>query len=314
MMVCCQGMQGSGRNLLWSIEEDMPEFRFRQFTVSNDRSAMKVNTDGVLLGAVMAVSPDDRHLLDVGTGTGTVALMAVQRLYQSLYGESGMPSSISRCSVKADSSDDWNGVVREVSVEGMDIDAASAEEAAENFASSPWGSVMKACHSSLAEFANTLQLSRAEEKYDLIFSNPPYFESSLKAPDARRRAARHADTLSYRDIVAFSSRWLAPCGRLAMILPADIEMEAKRYAVSWDLYPFRMTRVRSTARRPVSRIVMEFARSGASLSIFGGVRGTAVDRFAAGPGCPPAESVLTIMDKGGYSSEYRSLVSDFLLV
>lgn len=286
----------------------MPVFRFKRFEVSNDRSAMKVNTDGVLLGALMTVSSHDRRLLDIGTGTGTVALMAAQRLFSRI--GAGTDPGLSACGDR----DGNDGRGSGVSVMAIDIDRPSAEEAAENFASSPWGSVMKACHSSLAEFANTLQLSRAEEKYDLIFSNPPYFESSLKAPDARRRAARHADTLSYRDIIAFSSQWLAPCGRLAMILPADIEMEAKRYAVSWDLYPFRMTRVRSTARRPVSRIVMEFARSGASLSIFGGVRGTAVDRFAAGPGCPPAESVLTIMDKGGYSSEYRSLVSDFLLV
>lgn len=267
----------------------MPVFRFKHFTVSNSRSAMKVNTDGVLLGALMTVTGGERHLLDIGTGTGSVALMAAQRVSEASGGY-------------------------EMSVEAVDIDQASADEASENFSASPWGGSMTAHHRSLSEFANTLQLSRAEEKYDLIFSNPPYFESSLKAPDARRRAARHADTLSYRDIVAFSSRWLAPCGRLAMILPADIEMEAKRYAVSWDLYPFRMTRVRSTARRPVSRIVMEFARSGASLSIFGGVRGTAVDRFAAGPGIIPSESVLTIMEEGTYSAEYRSLVADFLFI
>ena len=270
-------------------------FRFRHFSVENTDSAMKVNTDGVLLGALMTVRMSDRKCLDVGTGTGTIALMAAQRI-SSLCGD--MAAGVSEADVP------------ESVVYAIDIDAPSAVEASRNFEASPWPGMLRALHVSLDDFSLLPQCG----EFDHIFSNPPYFESSLKAPDARRRAARHADTLSYRDIVAFSSRWLAPCGRLAMILPADIEMEAKRYAVSWDLYPFRMTRVRSTTRRPVSRIVMEFARSGASLSIFGGVRGTAVDRFAAGPGCPPAESVLTIMDKGGYSSEYRSLVSDFLLV
>lgn len=285
----------------------MSVFRFKRFEVSNDRSAMKVNTDGVLLGALMTVSSYDRRILDIGTGTGTVALMAAQRLFSRI--GAGTDPGLSACGDR----DGNDGRGSGVSVMAIDIDRPSAEEAAENFAASPWSACMSAVHCPLSGFERMLSPVN-DGGFDLVFSNPPYFESSLKAPDARRRAARHADTLSYRDIVAFSSRWLAPSGRLAMILPADIEMEAKRYAVSWNLYPFRMTRVRSTARRPVSRIVMEFARSGASLSIFGGVRGTAVDRFAAGPGCPPAESVLTIMNEGTYSSEYRSLVSDFLLI
>lgn len=251
----------------------MSVFRFKHFTVSNSRSAMKVNTDGVLLGALMTVTGGERHLLDIGTGTGSVALMAAQRVSEASGGY-------------------------EMSVEAVDIDQASADEASENFSASPWGGSMTAHHRSLSEFDCMLRSSRPEERYDLIFSNPPYFESSLKAPDQRRRTARHTDTLSYRDVICFASDWISADGRLSMVLPADQEREVRRYAVSMGLYPFRLVRVRTSPRRPFSRMVIEFSRGGA----------------AAGPGIIPSESVLTIMEEGTYSAEYRSLVSDFLFI
>ena len=246
----------------------MPVFRFKHFTVSNSRSAMKVNTDGVLLGALMTVTGGERHLLDIGTGTGSVALMAAQRVSEASGGY-------------------------EMSVEAVDIDQASADEASENFSASPWGGSMTVHHRSLSEFDCMLRSSRPEERYDLIFSNPPYFESSLKAPDQRRRTARHTDTLSYREILAFSSRRLSREGRVSMILPADMEKELVRYAASWSLYLFRIVRIRSSAAHPFSRIVVEFSRS----------RPSEVDA-----------AELQIRSEGGYSPEYRSLVSDFLFI
>ena len=173
--------------------------------------------------------------------------------------------------------------------------ATSADEAAENFSGSPWAGMLEAKNMSLAEYDSSLPDGTV---FDAVFSNPPYFESSLKAPDMRRRAARHADTLSYRDVICFASDWLSADGRLSMVLPADQEREVRRYAVSMGLYPFRLVRVRTSPRRPFSRMVIEFSRGGA----------------AAGPGIIPSESVLTIMEEGTYSAEYRSLVSDFLFI
>lgn len=284
----------------------MPVFRFKRFEVSNDRSAMKVNTDGVLLGALMTVSSHDRRLLDIGTGTGTVALMAAQRLFSRI--GAGTDPGLSACG----DPDGNDGRGSGVSVMAIDIDRPSAEEAAENFAASPWSACMSAVHCPLSGFERMLSPVN-DGGFDLVFSNPPYFESSLKAPDARRRAARHADTLSYREIMSFSARWLSAQGRLSMILPADMWMEVRRYAVSWGLYPFRMVGVKTSLRRPCTRAVMEFARKGTVICLSGGGC-PEKNEITAGPGYEPVGSVLTIMNEGTYSSEYRSLVSDFLLI
>ena len=254
----------------------MEVFRFRHFSVSHAKSAMKVNTDAVLLGASMTVRASDRLLLDIGTGTGTIALMAAQRL-------AGLIP---------------DGELSSVSIEAIDIDFDSAEEAGRNFASSPWNCLMTARHISLENYRKNLSCSGNECMYDLIFSNPPYFESSLKAPDMRRRTARHTDGMSYRDIMSFSSEWLSEKVRLAIILPADTEREVIRYAASWSLYPFRLLRVKSSPRHPVSRIIFEFSK--------GRDQGSVVSPA----GCQVDN--LTVRKEGGYSDEYRSLTSDFL--
>ena len=163
----------------------MPVFRFKRFEVSNDRSAMKVNTDGVLLGALMTVSSHDRRLLDIGTGTGTVALMAAQRLFSRI--GAGTDPGLSACG----DPDGNDGRGSGVSVMAIDIDRPSAEEAAENFAAAPWSACMSAVHCPLSGFERMLSPVN-DGGFDLVFSNPPYFESSLKAPDARRRAASKA--------------------------------------------------------------------------------------------------------------------------
>ena len=138
----------------------MSVFRFKKFSVVNERSAMKVNTDGVLLGAAMTILPDDSLLLDIGTGTGTIAMMAAQRL--------------------ADMG------VSTVRIDAIDIDEPSASEAAANFRNSPWADSLTVHNLSLDDYAADFA-----ETYDLIFSNPPYFEDSLTAPDIRKSTARH---------------------------------------------------------------------------------------------------------------------------
>lgn len=249
-------------------------FRFRHFSVENVESAMKVNTDGVLLGALMTVRPLDRTSLDIGTGTGTIALMAAQRL-------SGLNGRIQ--DVPDMSPDSDAGTARIVAI---DIDEASALEAGRNFAASPWPGMLEAVHSSLADF----RTSGAYTCFDHIFSNPPYYDLSLGAPDLRRNAARHTESLSYRDLIACAADIMADDGILSVILPADSELWLMRHARMSGLYPFRIVRIRTTERKKPSRIVVEFYRKRQDT---------------------PADSLLTIHDGPSYTQEYMDLTRDF---
>ena len=247
---------------------DMSVFRFKKFEVVNERSAMKVNTDGVLLGAVMTMTADDRRLLDIGTGTGTIALMAAQRL---------------------------SGVA--IQIDAIDIDEPSASEAAANFAKSPWADIFNAYNLPLDDFAASLKNSDPAQcepvLYDLIFSNPPYFDNALQAPEERRNAARHTSTgLSYREILDFASKNLSPNGRVALVLPADTEIDLTRYARMCGLYLYKITRVRTVPRKAPTRIIAEFSRQRSD---------------------EPVSTILTIQESGEYSQEYLDLMREFYL-
>ncbi len=229
-------------------------FRFKEFEVANCRSALKVGTDAVLLGAAMTLKDSDASALDIGTGTGVIALMAAQRSPQ--------------CKIT-----------------GIDIDMASCEEAKGNFIRSPWSERLSAVHVSLAAF-------KAEGRFDLIFSNPPYYDASLKNPDAREAAARHDESLPLQEIFRFASGNLTPKGRLSLILPSEREVPALRYAASFGLYPFRILRIRTTPKKGIRRLVMEFSFSRIKLT---------EDEF------------LTLMDGGSRTAEYVDLTKKFYL-
>ena len=250
----------------------MGVFRFKKFEVINERSAMKVNTDGVLLGAAMTLAPSDRRLLDIGTGTGTIALMAAQRLAGAVW------------------------------IDAIDIDEPSASEAAANFKHSPWADSFHAHNLSLDEFNSALKAGtltsgpasrQPEGKYDMIFSNPPYFEDSLTAPDERKSTARHtSEGLSYRDIFDFAKEHLSENGRVSLVLPSDQETAICRYARMSGLHLFRVLRIRTVPRKNPSRIIIEFSC----------LRPQSVE-----------DSILTIQNEGQYTQEYLSLTKDFYL-
>lgn len=242
----------------------MGTFRFKRFEVVNERSAMKVNTDGVLLGAAMTIKSEDRCMLDIGTGTGTIALMAAQRVVgREIPGQAGR-------------------------IDAIDIDEPSATEAAMNFANSPWAECLHAHNVSLDAFA-----ASDDQKYDLIFSNPPYFEDSLTAPDERKSTARHtSDGLSYRDIFEFAKERLTDSGRVSLVLPADQEAALCRYARMCGLHLFRILRVRTVPRKAPSRMIAEFSRHRCKTV---------------------KEELLTIQNEGQYTQEYLSHTHDFYM-
>ena len=257
----------------------MSVFRFKYFNVVNERSAMKVNTDGVLLGAAMSILPTDRRMLDIGTGTGTIALMAAQRAL-------GIPGQAGDDEVR--SGDDEVRAVGDFMIDAIDIDEPSASEAAANFGESPWAEHLRAHNLSLQDFADS-----EPDKYDLIFSNPPYFEDSCIAPDERKSTARHTSVgLSYRDIFEFASERLTENGRVSLVLPADQEAALCRYARMCGLHLFRIMRIRTVERKAPIRIITEFSRQRCQT---------------------PADEMLTIMNEGKYTQEYLSLTKDFYL-
>ena len=249
------------------MEKSADIFRFKQFSIVNERSAMKVNTDGVLLGALMTILPEDRNFLDIGTGTGTIALMAAQRLMHNN---------------------------ERKHIDAIDIDGPSATEAASNFRNSSWSDVLHAHHTSLDEFSIRIaDSSDFGQRYDLIFSNPPYFDNALQAPEERRNAARHTSTgLSYREILDFASSHLTARGRVALVLPADTEHDLTRHARMSGLHLQKITRIRTVPRKAPSRIVAEFSRQRTS---------------------SPSDSILTIQDGGQYTQEYLDLMHEFYL-
>lgn len=226
-------------------------FRFKQFNVSNVRSAQKVGTDGVLLGAWVSLSGSDRRVLDVGTGTGVIALMMAQRAPEAV-------------------------------IAAIDIDFDSVEEATANFIASPWPERLLAMEAPFQQMTG---------RFDLIVSNPPFFIDSLKAPDSRRSAARHTDTLTHRDLLDNAARLLSDTGRLAVIYPAtEAEMFAGE-ALSSGLFPSRICKVSTKDGNPPKRFLMELSREKKE----------------------PLIEKLSIMRDGDYSAEYKAVTSDFYL-
>lgn len=233
-------------------------FRFKQFFIEDSKCAMKVGTDGVLLGAWAPIGVRSQEsgirILDVGTGSGLIARMLMQRC-------------------------------PEAEVEGIDIDAAAVEQARENG--------VKAYCSSLQEWQND-KSQMTNHKYDLIVSNPPYFQNSLKNPDAGRMTARHTDTLSYTDLIHHCARLIKEDGQLALILPADAEAEVRGLAAAERLSLTHVTRVYSKEGKPAKRVLLAFSHQ---LSVIS-----------------PIEDTLVLEDeKGGRSAAYSNLTRDFYL-
>lgn len=202
-----------------------PYFRFKQFVVYQDRCAMKVGTDGVLLGAWADVS-SAHSILDIGTGTGLIALMVAQR--------------------------------SEAKVTAIEIDVEASLQAQENVDRSPWNNRIEVKNQSLQEFAQSAR------KYDHIISNPPYFNQSLKSPKEGRTMARHTDSLSYEDLLKGVVSLLDEQGVFSVILPYSEKETFVAFSERYGLYPFRIMKVLPTPTSTPKRFMAEFAFSSTS--------------------------------------------------
>ncbi len=281
----------------------MSVFHFKKFDVINEKSALKVNTDAVLLGAIAPLRGYEYSILDIGTGTGVIALMIAQRLSDIWSDQTAaIASNEARAKDNAALAEDDlhasleglsqnNSDAKTPSITGIDIDKDAAEEAKANFTNSPWRNMLTAENCSLNDWQN----SHADSRYDIIVSNPPYFDSSLTNPEARKSTARHTGEdesgLSYREIMEYSKTALAETGRLSIILPADQETALLRYGRMCGLFPVLTVKIRTVERKKPSRIVVTFSKKSST----------------------PEEVTLTMMNQGKYTDQYISLVKDFYL-
>lgn len=192
-------------------------FKFKQFDIYQDLSAMKVGTDGVLLGAWASVLVAKR-ILDIGSGTGLIALMAAQR------------------NAKA-------------KIEAIEIDKMAYEQAQYNFYKSPWANRLKI-------FLTSLQAYKTDQKYDVIISNPPFFEVNDKVLNDSRKVARQTQELSIEDLVKFSSKLLEKNGMISYILPIHKENDIKKLAKKYNLFPTKITYVKGHKNAPIKRLLI----------------------------------------------------------
>ena len=199
-------------------------FQFKQFSVEQDRCAMKIGTDGVLLGAWTPIPDNIFSVLDVGAGTGIIALMLAQRSTAE-------------------------------QIDALEIDEEAYEQAVENFENSPWSDRLFCFHAGLDEF-----VEEPEDEYDLIISNPPFYTEDYKTENEQRDLARFADAMPFEDLVEAADLLLSENGIFSAIIPYKEEEKFIALAKDFDLFPMKITRVKGTPTTEIKRSLLAFSR------------------------------------------------------
>ena len=229
-------------------------FNFKQFTVHQDLAAMKVGTDGVLLGAWASVK-NVQSALDVGTGTGLIALMLAQKTTDAI-------------------------------IDAVEIDEQACQQSIINFKASNWNDRLHVAHSDFQNFS-------PNKKYDLIVSNPPFFNNSLKNDCHKKTKARHTDSLSFSELIKETASLLNNNGRFCVILPADEKENFQEIALTCHLYLNKILYVKPTPTKPPKRVLMEFSFSETKIS--------------------EDEMILEEFGRHLYSEKFKKLTGDFYL-
>ena len=234
----------------------MKPFQFKHFSIHQDKTAMKVGTDGVLLGAWVKINKGLDSVLDIGTGTGLIALQLAQR---------------SDCQT----------------IDALEIEPNAFEQAVENFENSHWGDRLFCYHASLDEFANEI-----DDTYDLVISNPPFYDNSFKELEQKRALARHTKSLTFEELLFHTSKLLSKKGTCAFIIPYHEELKFLELASMNNLFPQRITRVRGNTQSNFKRTLLQLSCSKMP---------------------PKIEEMAIEIERHIYTEDYKNLVLDFYL-
>lgn len=241
-------------------------FKFKQFSIEQDRCAMKIGTDGVLLGAWTSLEHNPESILDLGTGTGIIALMLAQRSFATL-------------------------------IDAIEIDKNAYEQAVENFENSDWGDRLFCYHAAFDEFVEEM---KAEDKYDLIISNPPFYNPPLPSASPPKeekmnkssQLARFNEALPLEELFEGVALLLSENGHFDLIIPFSTEKKAIEIAENFALFPKRLTRLKGTETSPVKRSLMSFSFHKTETI---------------------TEELIIEISRHKYTEDYKKLVSDFYL-
>lgn len=198
-------------------------FKFKEFTVQQDRCAMKIGTDAVLLGAWTSIVNEPNSILDIGAGTGVLALMMAQRSFSE-------------------------------TIDALEIDDDAYEQCVENFEHSPWGDRLFCYHASLEEFVDEI-----EDTYDLIISNPPFYNDTYKSDDEKRDLARFTEAMPFRHLIESVSKLLSKEGCFSVVIPFVEEKDFIVLASKKHLFPNRILRVKGSPSSDIKRSLIEFS-------------------------------------------------------
>ncbi len=231
-------------------------FNFKQFTIHQDKCAMKVGTDGVLLGAWTSLDNNPTTILDIGTGTGLIALQLAQRSNAS-------------------------------TIDAIEIDDNAFEQSVENFENSNWGDRLFCYHSSLDEFTQEI-----DEEYDLIVSNPPFYNDKYETKDVERNKARFTSSLSFEELLFSVSKLLSENGFFSVIIPFKEEEKFIVLAEKHLLFPNRICRIKGNPQSEIKRSLLEFSFRKGGIKI---------------------ENLIIEIGRRQYTAAYIALVKDFYL-
>lgn len=240
------------------MEDPRKPFHFKQFKIYHDRCSMKVGTDGVLLGAWTDISNASRAL-DVGTGTGLIAIMLAQR------------SNLN------------------ITVDAIDTDLNAFQQAKENVMNCAWNDQIRLFHSSLQEYSES-----TNEKYNLIVSNPPFFNSGTRSVISGRDTARNTASLSHEELIVAVSKLLNNDGKFALILPFNEGTAFIELAKNKGLYCQKLVSIRPKVGKNIERLLMAFSFDKAEIE--------------------KSELVIQYEKRNDYTKEYIALTRDFYTI